>query len=57
LATPDDFSLPPHHQLWTEETYAAFAVPEGQKAEEGNQGATSYESPVRDTHGLTFMYS
>ena len=24
LATPEDFTLPPHHPLWTEETYAAF---------------------------------
>lgn len=24
LATPEDFTLPPHHTLWTEETYAAF---------------------------------
>ena len=28
LATPADFSLPPHHPLWTEETYAAFQVTE-----------------------------
>ena len=28
LATPEDFSLPPHHPLWTEETYAAFQVTE-----------------------------
>lgn len=26
LATPEDFTLPPHHPLWTEETYAAFQV-------------------------------
>ena len=26
LATPEDFTLPPHHPLWTEETYAAFEV-------------------------------
>ena len=31
LATPEDFSLPPHHQLWTEELYKSFEVPEGQK--------------------------
>ena len=24
LATPEDFVLPPHHPLWTEETYSAF---------------------------------
>ena len=24
LATPEDFVLPPHHPLWTEESYAAF---------------------------------
>lgn len=24
LATPEDFVLPPHHPLWTEETYTAF---------------------------------
>ena len=24
LATPEDFTLPPHHPLWTEETYTAF---------------------------------
>ena len=24
LATPEDFTLPPHHTLWTEETYKAF---------------------------------
>lgn len=26
LATPEDFTLPPHHTLWTEETYKAFEV-------------------------------
>lgn len=26
LATPEDFTLPPHHTLWTEEAYAAFQV-------------------------------
>lgn len=26
LATPEDFTLPPHHPLWTEESYAAFQV-------------------------------
>lgn len=26
LATPEDFTLPPHHPLWTEETYTAFQV-------------------------------
>ena len=24
LATPEDFVLPPHHPLWSEETYTAF---------------------------------
>ena len=24
LAAPEDFTLPPHHPLWTEETYTAF---------------------------------
>ena len=24
LATPEDFVLPPHHPLWTEDTYTAF---------------------------------
>lgn len=31
LATPDDFSLPPHHELWTEETYKSFEVAEAEK--------------------------
>ncbi|XP_064402696.1 BRO1 domain-containing protein BROX-like [Halichondria panicea] len=26
LATPEDFTLPPHHPLWTPEAYAAFEV-------------------------------
>lgn len=26
LATPEDFSLPPHHTLWSAEMYAAFEV-------------------------------
>ncbi len=26
LATPEDFTLPPHHTLWSEEAYAAFHV-------------------------------
>ena len=26
LATPEDFTLPPHHPLWTTETYTAFEV-------------------------------
>lgn len=26
LATPEDFTLPPHHTLWTEESYKAFEV-------------------------------
>ncbi len=26
LATPDDFTLPPFHVLWTEETYKAYNV-------------------------------
>lgn len=26
LATPEDFTLPPHHTLWTEETYKVFEV-------------------------------
>ena len=26
LATPEDFTLPPHHTLWTPESYAAFEV-------------------------------
>ena len=26
LATPEDFTLPPHHPLWTEEVYKAFDV-------------------------------
>lgn len=26
LASPEDFTLPPHHTLWTEEAYAAFNV-------------------------------
>ena len=29
LATPDDFTLPPHLPLWTEELYKSFDVPEG----------------------------
>ena len=28
LATPEDFTLPPHHPLWTEEVYKAFDVAE-----------------------------
>lgn len=38
LATPEDFSLPPHHPLWTEETYAAFQVTE--------QASEKYDSKV-----------
>ena len=34
LASPDDFSLPPHHQLWSEEVYAAFEAPAPDKKEE-----------------------
>ena len=41
LATPEDFTLPPHHPLWTEEIYAAFDVPEGQKDSE------KYDTQVR----------
>ncbi|XP_003385070.1 PREDICTED: BRO1 domain-containing protein BROX-like [Amphimedon queenslandica] len=40
LATPEDFTLPPHHPLWTEEVYAAFNVPEGSGQGEG----PTYES-------------
>lgn len=29
LATPEDFVLPPHHPLWTEETYTAFQFSAG----------------------------
>ena len=43
LATPEDFTLPPHHQLWTEEVYAAFEVAEGQ------QEGTKYDSTVSYT--------
>lgn len=42
LATPEDFTLPPHHPLWTEEVYAAFNVPEGSGQGEG----PTYESKV-----------
>ena len=38
LATPEDFSLPPHHPLWTEETYTAFQVTE--------QDSEKYDSKV-----------
>ena len=26
LVTPEDFALPPHHTLWTEEAYTGFHV-------------------------------
>jgi len=39
LATPEDFTLPPHHPLWTEETYATFQVSE--------EASEKYESKVR----------
>ena len=26
LVTPEDFTLPPHHALWTEESYNGFQV-------------------------------
>lgn len=42
LATPEDFTLPPLHPLWTEEVYASFNVPEGQ------QEGTKYDSTVRE---------
>lgn len=52
LATPEDFTLPPHHQLWTEEVYAAFEVAEGQ------QEGTKYDSTVSYTkHSLKFSLS
>ena len=51
LATPEDFTLPPHHPLWTEEVYAAFNVPEKQ----GESSTETYESKV--TRISSFLYS
>lgn len=34
LATPEDFTLPPHHTLWTEESYQAFQVAAGDTSSE-----------------------
>jgi len=48
LATPEDFSLPPHHPLWTEETYAAFQVTE--------QASEKYDSKVSQ-HTLCAIYT
>ena len=31
LATPEDFTPPPHHALWTEEVYKSFDVQETEK--------------------------
>ena len=39
LATPEDFTLPPHHPLWTEETYAAF--------EASSDDSEKYDTKVR----------
>lgn len=33
LATPNDFALPPQHELWSEEVYAAFVVPDKKEEE------------------------
>ena len=39
LATPEDFTLPPHHTLWTEETYKAFEV--------ASEASEKYDTKVR----------
>ena len=44
LATPEDFTLPPHHPLWTEESYAAFQV-----AAEASEKYDTKVSPVEIT--------
>lgn len=41
LASPDDYTAPNHHELWTEEVYSAFKVPE-QTGEKDDQVSHIY---------------
>lgn len=47
LATPEDFVLPPHHPLWTEETYTAFQFSAG--------ASEKYDTKVSTWCGVQFM--
>lgn len=48
LATPEDFTMPPHHQLWTEETYAAFQATA--------DASEKYDTKVRQPHQWRAVY-
>lgn len=61
LATPEDFSLPPIHPMWTEEVYTAFDVPEGKDKPSqegatggGGSGGATYDSKVITKHLLNY---
>ena len=49
LATPEDFTLPPHHPLWTEETYAAFQV--------STESSEKYDTKVCTAEKSMYMYA
>ena len=57
LATPEDFVLPPHHTLWTEESYKAFEAAAENSEKYDTKVGNHPHTGAAHTHTYTHTHS